>query len=64
MWFSMEQVEAEKKFKEPFGGKEQARTPKMLSLNPQEVKKRIESRGERKKGGMLGRANWIGGVVS
>ena len=61
---SMEQVEAEKKFKEPFGGKEQASTPKMLSLNPQEGKKRIESRGERKKAGMLGRANWIGGLVN
>lgn len=39
---SMEQVEDEKKFKEPFGGKEQARTPKMLSLNSQEEKKRIQ----------------------
>ena len=36
---SMEQVEDEKKFKEPFGGKKQARTPKMLSLNPQEERK-------------------------
>lgn len=44
---SMEQVEDEKKFKEPFGGKKQARTPKMLSLNPQEGKKKKEYRRQR-----------------
>ena len=36
---SMEQVEDEKKFKELFRGKKQAKTPKMLSLNPQEERK-------------------------
>ena len=36
---SMEQVEDEKKFKELFGGKKQAKTPKRLSLNPQEERK-------------------------
>ena len=63
---SMEQVEDEKKFKEPFGGKKQARTPKMLSLNPQEGKKKknTEGRGEQKKERMLGRANWFGGSAS
>lgn len=43
---SMEQVEDEKKFKEPFGGKKQARTPKMLSLNPQEGKKKRIQKAE------------------